>query len=312
MNRFLCAAVLGALAVETIGATMGHHHGHHHHAKYAPFHPQTPSKKAQSLTKHHRKDLSDVDWNNPDLYKNVDWDAVFGKEGAAATPATAAAPAVAPEAASSAKSSSSSSSDDDSSSVSNDRTGFGGITSAIANGNVDEYIGNVGAPYGSNIIKVSDAKADSFQYTNNFKNTGSSPVNVIVWNKSGPDGQANSGQFSAPALSFELAPGASQYVAFDKNSQVAFCNFSGKKTSYGANDCTFGEADFGNESNGGWSGYDVSSIQNTAGNDEALSISSTDGATSSNTGNNYVSDKQAGGIGGNLAPGNVRLTTVFG
>lgn len=258
------------------------------------------------LIDQNRKDLSDVDWNNPDLYKNVDWAAVFGDEGAAATPETAA-PAASPAAASS----SSHSGSDTSNSVSNDQNGFGGITSAIANGNVDEYIGNVGIPYGSNIIKVSDADADNFQYTNEFQNKGSSPCNVIVWNKSGPDGRPNSGQFSVPALSFELAPGASQYVAFDKNSQVAFCNFSGKKTQYGANDCTFGEADFGNESNGGWSGYDVSSIQNTGGNDEALSISSTDGATSSNFGNNYVSDAQAGGIGGNLAPGNVRLTTVF-
>lgn len=64
-----------------------------------------------------------------------------------------------------------------------------------------------------------------------------------------------------------------------------------------------------NSSNGGWSGYDVSSIQNTAGNNEALSISSANGETSSNLGNNYVSDTQAGGIGGNLAPGAAHRTS---
>lgn len=76
-----------------------------------------------------------------------------------------------------------------------------------------------------------------------MKNAGGSSIDVIVWNKSGPDGQANSGQFSTPALSFPLAAGASQVVAFDKNTQGAFCSDTGKKTQWGAYDCTFGEFD---------------------------------------------------------------------
>ena len=86
----------------------------------------------------------------------------------------------------------------------------------------------------------------------------------------------------------------------------------GKKTIYGANDCTFGEADFGDESNNGWSGFDVSSIQNTEGNSFPMTITSPGGETSGNTGNNYISDSENGGVGGKLAPGKVRLTTSIG
>jgi hypothetical protein len=275
----------------------------------------------------HRK--KDVDYNNPDLYKDVDWKKVFmpttvkgykppapttsaAEEAQTPAPATtsAAAPSssAAPAPSSSSSSSSSGPTDDDGFSL----AGFGGRTAAVANGNVDQYKGNVGSPWGSNMQTVDSSVADKYKYTNEFKSEASSDIIVVIWNKSGPDGAPNSGQFSPPAVSFTLSPGASQFVAFDENSQVAWCHDSGKKTQWGAYDCTFGEADFGNESNNQWSGYDVSSIQNSGGNNSPMTITCPKGQTSSNSGNNYISDTQPGGIGGNLAPGKVRLATNIG
>ena len=101
-------------------------------------------------------------------------------------------------------------------------------------------------------------------------------------------------------------------VAFDENSQVAWCHDTGAKTAYGAHDCTFGEADFGDQANKQWSGYDVSSIQNTGGNNSPMEITSPNGAPSSNAGNGYTSPSQPGGIGGNLPPGPVSLTVKVG
>lgn len=303
--------VLCALGIETVLAMPSMHNVHRHL---------------------HKK--KDVDYNNPELYKDVDWKKVFMPSNVKASDATATADAVevsssapapttsaeaapspsaaAPPAPSASASSSSGSGSGGCGTKDSDgfcTEGFGGRTGSVANGNVDQYKGNVGSPYGKNMQTVDSSSADSYKYTNEFKSEASDTITIVVWNKSGPDGQPNSGQFSAPALSFDLSPGASQFVAFDENSQIAWCHDTGKKTAFGAYDCTFGEGDFGNLSNGGWSGYDVSSIQNTNGNSSPMTISCPNGETSSNTGNNYISDSQAGGIGGNLSPGKVRLTT---
>ena len=85
-----------------------------------------------------------------------------------------------------------------------------------------------------------------------------------------------------------------------------------------APDCTWGEGDFGNLSNAGWSGYDVSSIQNSRGNDEAMCITSSErngGKESSNRVNNWYAPQQADmGAGGKVPPEAkpVQLLTVFG
>jgi len=301
MGRFIAAIVLSSIAAQGVFAQPALKHAHRH----------------RHADQHER----DVDFNNPDLYKDVNWSSVFASDKPAATPAPVAAPVVAPvvakpapekakapapakPAAPATSSKSSTSSSDPAKAL------FGGVTTPIDNGIVDEYIGNVGIPWGSNIVKISDV--NGAKYTNNFISSASAPIQIIVWNKSGADGRPNSGQFSAPALSFELAPGASQVVAFDENSQVAWCQFTGAKSAYNANDCTYGEADFGNISNNGYSGYDVSLIQSGA--PTPMMITSPNGKTSStsDTSNIYTSDKQAGGIGGNLAPGPVRLTTTLG
>jgi len=187
--------------------------------------------------------------------------------------------------------------------------GYGGRTDPVDNGNVDQYMGNRGVPYGSNMQLLSADCAHTYKYTNKFVSIASGTITIAIWNKNGVDGAPNSGQFLEPALKFDLAPGACQYVGWDENSQVAWCHDTGKRTQWGAKDCTYGEADFGNLSNGGFSGYDVSSIQNTDGNTQLMTITCPNGMTSSNYGNNYVDDTQPGGIGGNLGPGEVRLET---
>jgi len=190
--------------------------------------------------------------------------------------------------------------------------GFGGRTDPVPGATVDEYKGNVGSPHGSNMQIVDANAAHLYKYKTKFESTGSDTIIVIVWNKSGPDGRPNSGQFSPPALQFDLGPGHPKYVVFDENSQIAWCHDTGKRTPWGAYDCTFGEADFGNLSNGGWSGADVSSIQNTGGNNMDMTINCPNGEKSSNLANNYVSDAQPGGIGCNIAPGPVQLMCKLG
>jgi hypothetical protein len=67
-----------------------------------------------------------------------------------------------------------------------------------------------------------------------------------------------------------LAPGASQTVAFQENTQVGWAQACSATTASGSFDTTIGEANF--VSTG--SGYDVSAIQNTAGNNYAMTITS--------------------------------------
>ena len=169
-------------------------------------------------------------------------------------------------------------------------------------------------------MKLVDAP-DGYDYTNTFTNSGAASINVIIWNKAGDQSKGqgpNGGQSATPNLGFTLAAGASRTVAFDANSQVAWSRDCARRSDNNSPDCTWGEGDFGNVSNGGWSGYDVSSIQNSRGNDEAMCITSSKqnaGKESSNRVNNWVAADQANqGAGGNIPPGAgpVRLVTTFG
>ena len=165
---------------------------------------------------------------------------------------------------------------------------------------------------------------DGYTYTNTFQNTGSSSMDIIIWNKAGnpslpaPGNGANAGQSNPPNLGFTLPAGASQIVAFDANSQVAWSQDCSRNSDDGAPDCTWGEGDFGNASNEGWSGYDVSLIQNSAGNNLAMSITSSAqnaGQASSNTENDWTSADQSNqGAGGSIPPtaNPVRLLTTYG
>ena len=190
---------------------------------------------------------------------------------------------------------------------------FGGVTSPKDNGNKDEYIGNVGIPYGSNMILLDSAdKAAGFKYSNTFTNPTADKISVIVWNKSGKDGQAQSGMGLPPTLTFSLGPNESKAVAFDENSQVAFAQDCARDPMKGnLPNCTWGEVDFGDLRNGGWSGYDRSSIPNSAGNTGLLTISCKGAKTSSEGSNSFTSAAQTN-AGGSVVPGPAHFFTSMG
>ncbi|PQE22085.1 allergen asp f 4 protein [Rutstroemia sp. NJR-2017a BVV2] len=117
---------------------------------------------------------------------------------------------------------------------SNARKAFGEIVSA-AGSLGDNYRGNYGSPYGSNVIKVSSKS--SYSYTAEFHNTQSKSITINIWNKVGPDLRDLSGSALAPkntTLTFVLAAGASQIVAFDENSQVAWAEACSSTAASGA------------------------------------------------------------------------------
>ena len=300
----------------------------------------------------HRRDLANVNWNDPANYKGVDfntisytWPGQGGQGGqpaptttqaqgsAPTTTATSAAatttasqppqnqspPENNPPAAPSPSTSSSSTTSPPASqqtpaSSSGGASGsFGGISSPVDNGNKDEYIGNVGIPYGSNMLQLgSPDDAKNYKYSNTFSNPTGEKVTVIVWNKSGKDGQPQSGMSLPPTLKFDLGPQESVAVAFDENSQISFAQDCERDPSKGnIPNCTWGEADFGDLRNGGWSGYDRSSIPNSAGNTGLLTISCEGAQTSSQQSNSFTSAAQTN-AGGSLAPGPAHFYTTMG
>lgn len=190
---------------------------------------------------------------------------------------------------------------------------FGGRTQPKDNGNKDEYIGNVGIPYGSNMIKLANPKdATNYKYSNTFHNPTSDPITVIVWNKSGKDGRPQSGMGLEPNMKFNLGSQESVALAFDENSQVAFAQDCERDPAKGnLPNCTWGEVDFGDLRNGGWSGYDRSSIPNSAGNTGLLTISCEGAKTSSKESNSFTSAAQTN-AGGALAPGPAHFHTTMG
>lgn len=130
------------------------------------------------------------------------------------------------------------------------------------------YKGNVGGTgnqYGCNIMAVESKFAKSYQYTMVFNNAGSDSQ-CKCWNKIGKDGGINGFFNGNEALTFSLASGASQTVAVDGNSQIGCACGEGSLplTPIGQFASTWVEADFGNLSNQGWSGFDASSIVSAA------------------------------------------------
>jgi len=197
--------------------------------------------------------------------------------------------------------------------VSNGRTSFGQATAA--EGNVgDFYVGNTGHPYGANIITVASASGN--QFTNTFVNTQSVGITVNIWQKVGPDMQPLSGSSLAPkstTLTFYLAPGAEQTVAFQENTQIGWAQSCSETAQSGAFATTWGEANF--VSTG--SGYDVSAIMNPNNNNYAMKITSAEasGCTSSNTENYWLTASDpVGGSNGScfIAQGTATLRTEMG
>ncbi|KAL5044077.1 hypothetical protein BDW71DRAFT_109627 [Aspergillus fruticulosus] len=181
------------------------------------------------------------------------------------------------------------------------------------------YIGNVGSPWGSNIIEVDADKACKYKNVVKFSGAESDDWTIVFWNKVGPDGKLT-GWYGNSALKLTISPGETKYVAFDDDSQGAWGAAKGDSLptdEYGGYSCTWGEFDFANSGNNNWSGWDVSAIQAQAADQEVqgMKICNNKGKKCSWISNlatameNAYSKAEEGvdGIGGNQTPGAVRL-----
>ncbi|KAF2760346.1 hypothetical protein EJ05DRAFT_498304 [Pseudovirgaria hyperparasitica] len=173
--------------------------------------------------------------------------------------------------------------------LSNKLTSFGKPTSS-SGAMGDFYMGNVGNPYGSNVIKVDSE--DGYDYTVNYKNTSPSPMTICIWNKAGSDGQPLSGGASVSkecTLTFTLASQANQVVAFQSDSQVGFAQATKDKTFSGHFATSFGECNM--TPNG--PACNLSAILNPKGNTYKMKITNKENdCVSSNEENCWVTEKQ--------------------
>ncbi|KAL6910294.1 hypothetical protein GGI43DRAFT_389827 [Trichoderma evansii] len=181
-------------------------------------------------------------------------------------------------------------------------------------------VGGTGALAGCNIMAVQSKFASQYQYTAAFNNAGGDSQ-CKCWNKIGPDGGINGFFNGNEALTFSLPAGGSQTIAFDGNSQGACACGEGSLplTSIGEFAATWFEFDFGNLSNGGWSGYDASCLVSAAANlpIPGLKVCLASGSTCSTIypggkgDNAFVAGTAAmDGIGGNLTPGDQSLVVT--
>ncbi|KKK14303.1 hypothetical protein ARAM_000793 [Aspergillus rambellii] len=199
--------------------------------------------------------------------------------------------------------------------------GFGERTNSSGSG--IEYTGNVGSPWGSNIIEVTADNAYEYKYVVQFTGSNTNDWFVSFWNKIGPDGKMD-GWYGHSALNFTLAAGETKYVAFDENSQGGWGAAEGDSLptdEYGGYACTWGEFDFGDTDNDAWSGWDVSAIQAQNGNltVQGMKICQYNGDNCSyiTTGAAEVVDAYTAaeasvdGIGGTVSSGAVRLVAII-
>ncbi|KAF7596512.1 hypothetical protein BBP40_001384 [Aspergillus hancockii] len=200
-------------------------------------------------------------------------------------------------------------------------SGFG---SSTANSGSDiTYAGNVGNPWGSNIVEVSESDASNYKYVAAISGQNSEPWNVVFWNKYGPDGQMD-GWYGNAALTFTLNAGETKYVAFDDDTNGGFAAAAGSipTDSNGGYASTWGEFDFGSNGNSGWSGFDVSAImaQKAGFSVQGMKMCDVLGGTCSSITTDAASVDNAyttaetdiGGIGGNLAgSGAVRIAVTI-
>ena len=203
-------------------------------------------------------------------------------------------------------------------------SGFGGSTDPFGAG--DTYVGNIGRPYGSNILEVSSSDASKYQYVVKFVGPSTDGWKVVIWNKVGPDGKLDGWYNDNASLKFSIAAGEAKYIAFAFDSQggwTAANTTSIPTDQWGSYASTWGEFDFGSSNNKGWSGFDVSAIQAQNANLEVqgmkiCSIVPSTTCSYMTWGANIVhnaytsSEARAGGIGGNLVPGPVRLVVNIG
>ncbi len=184
------------------------------------------------------------------------------------------------------------------------------------------YAGNTGTSgnWGCNMMTVASNAASLYNYTIKFSNVASGPYQVECFNKIGPDGGIDGFWYSA--TSFSISPGATQYVAFESNTQgaCAFAPGSVPKTPSGEWSGTWVEFDFDNASNNGWSGADCSSLvaqansQTVYGCQVCNSANTCSSILPGGAGTNaYTAGlEDASGIGINQVPGSFSLNVAVG
>ncbi|OAA70389.1 allergen Asp F4-like protein [Cordyceps fumosorosea ARSEF 2679] len=181
------------------------------------------------------------------------------------------------------------------------------------------YAGNTGtgATPGCNIMEIPASAVSLYDYTVTFNNAGGNDQDCVCWNKIGPDGGVNGFFKGNQAMEFKLPKGGSAYVAVDKNSQIGCsCGHGGvPTTSFGQFAGTWLEADFENESNQGWSGFDASCLVPARFNMDIppLQVCGAGTCSTINQGgsgtNAYLAGMEAeDGIGGNVKKGPLALT----
>ncbi|GIJ81673.1 hypothetical protein Asppvi_000172 [Aspergillus pseudoviridinutans] len=201
------------------------------------------------------------------------------------------------------------------------RTGFGGTSHST--GHDVSYKGNIGIPYGSNIIEVTSSDAHHYKYVVQFQGSNTNDWVVVIWNKYSTDGVMN-GWYGKACKRFTLRTGQVRYFAFNDDSQGGWAAAPGSSIptdSTGAYASTWGEFDFGSSINSGWSGFDVSAIvaQNAGFHVQGMEICDVLGRTCSSITSNAALVRNAytnengniGGIGGNIPAGPVRLSVTI-
>lgn len=203
-------------------------------------------------------------------------------------------------------------------------TGFGGQTNPTGSG--DTYCGNLGDPYGSNMIQITQDSLSSYDYTITLDGSGiTEDYQVVFWNKCGSDDTLTGFYSTTFPLSLTVSAGSTSYVAIDSDTQGGFIAIPASqdipRNTYGSVLGYWGEFDFADSANSAWSGFDVSAIQaqnagqtdfpglKLEGNGVVSSITTNLGAVD----NAYTSDEAAlGGIGGNVPAGPLAITATLG
>lgn len=203
-------------------------------------------------------------------------------------------------------------------------TGFGATTAPTGSGST--YCGNVGSPYGSNMIEISESELSSYDYTITLDGSQiDEDYHVIFWNKCSSEGLLTGFFAESFPLTVTVAPNSKSYVAIDTDTQGGFIGYPTSSSlprslTDGIVLGFWGEFDFADSANNGWSGFDVSAIEaNIAGISDypGLLIKGAGQTSSITTGLGAVSnaytkaETDIGGIGGNVAAGPLALTAVL-
>lgn len=190
------------------------------------------------------------------------------------------------------------------------------------------YTGDTGAQsgcaWGSNLMQIAEQIADKYQYVQKFTNVASEPYQVVCGNKIGADGQLTgmvANQPNQKQLIFTLAPGETRNVAAAADSQ-GVCAWAPQEVPVAPNGQyagVWGEFDFGDAQNKGWSGADCSALVAQAYGLPVPGCKMSHGGIDSTilpggqATNAYIKGmEKADGIGLNIYPGNVVIDVKVG